>query len=126
MKILELRGLKSLRAFNVFHKLMLGIKMVPAYMGEDYASFYERVEKMDLDDRRKVFREAATFVDLEPDEVMALVCFCADANGVPYGPANVGNLDPAAIVELIVEVCLKISEIKVTLISETEKKNSQT
>jgi hypothetical protein len=31
MKVAELKGYKAWRAFGVFHKLMLGLKMLPAY-----------------------------------------------------------------------------------------------
>jgi hypothetical protein len=69
MKVAELKGYKAWRAFGVFHKLMLGLKMLPAYMGESYEEFFERVSIMPAADQEKLIREAALFVDLEQDEV---------------------------------------------------------
>jgi hypothetical protein len=125
MKVLELKGYKSLRALNVFHSLMLGLKMLPAYMGEDYESFYSRVQEMSSSDQEKLIREAALFVELQQDEVEALICFCKDKNGVRYNPENLKNLGPDELHEIIVAVCLEISKIKINFVTEAEKKKSQ-
>lgn len=123
MKVLELKGYKSLRALNAFNTLMLGLKMLPAYMGESYEDFLTRIQEMPHGDQRKMIKEAALFVELQKEEVEALVCFCADKNGVPFRAENLGNLKPDEILEVIVEVCSEISKIKIDFISETEKKN---
>lgn len=123
VKVLELKGYKSLRALNAFNALMLGLKMLPQYMGESYESFLARIHDMPHEDQKKMIREAALFVELTKEEVEALVCFCADKNGVPYSSENLKNLGPAEQVEIIVEVCAEISKIKIDFVSETEKKN---
>jgi hypothetical protein len=123
MKVLELRGYKSLRALNVFHTLMLGLKMLPAYVGEAYEDFFARVSDMPPADQEKLIREAALFVELQKEEVEALVGFCADPNGVPYAASNLKNLGPKEIHEIIVAVCLEIAKIKIDLVSDAEKKN---
>jgi hypothetical protein len=123
MKVLELKGYKSLKALNVFHALMLGLKMLPAYIGESYEDFFARVQAMTPEDQEKIIREAALFVNVEPDELGALVSFVADKNGIPYGPENIKNLGPADLHEIIVAVCVEISKIKINFVSESEKKN---
>lgn len=123
MKVLELRGYKSLKALNAFHTLMLGLKMLPAYTGEQYEEFYARIQKMDAVSQEKMIREAAFFVELQKDEVEAIICFCCDQNGVPYNSANIDNLGPAEMIEAIVAVCFKISQIKIDLVTPSEKKN---
>lgn len=126
MKVLELRGYKSLRALNAFNALMLGVKMLPAYMGESYEDFLTRVHSMPAEDQEKVIREAALFVELQKEEVEAIVAFCADKNGVPYSAENMKNLGAGELVEMIVAVCCAIAKIKIDFVSENEKKNSQT
>jgi len=123
MKVLELKGYKSLRALNAFNALMLGLKMLPAYMGEDYESFLTRINLMNPDDQKKMIREGALFVELQEEEVKAIICFAADKNGVPYGPENLKSLKPNELIDIIVGVCFEISQIKIDFISETEKKN---
>lgn len=123
MKVLELRGYKSLKALNAFHTLMLGLKMLPAYLGETYEDFYSRIEEMSPGDQEKMIREAVLFVELQRDEVEALACFCADANGVAYGAENLKSLGPAEIVEIIVSVAKEIAKIKINFVSDNEKKN---
>lgn len=123
MKVLELRGYKSLKALNAFHTLILGLKMLPAYCAESYEEFYSRISEMPPKDQEKLIREAALFVDLQKEEVEAMVCFCTDRNGVPISPENIKNLSPAELVEMIVSVSMEIAKIKIDLISESEKKN---
>ena len=123
MKVLELRGYKSLKALNAFHTLMLGLKMLPSYMGETYEDFYSRVDGMPEADQEKMIREAVLFVELQKDEVEALVCFCADANGIPYTAENLKSLGPDKIVELIVSVAKEIAKIKINFVTDIEKKN---
>lgn len=123
MKVLELRGYKSLRALNAFNALMLGLKMLPAYMGEDYEAFLNRIHNMGPDDQKKMIREAAMFVELQKEEVEAIICFCTDKNGVPYTSENLKNLGPGQLIELIVAVCFEIAQIKIDFVSDAEKKN---
>ncbi len=122
MKVLELKGYKSLKALNAFHALMLGIKMLPAYLHESYEDFYLKVSGFTDEGKQRIIREAALFVELQKDEVEALAGFCADANGVPYSPENMKSLRPDELIEIIVSVCFEISKINIGLLSESEKK----
>lgn len=123
MRVLEIRGYKSLRAFNAFHSMMLGLKMLPAYMGESYEDFFNRVSAMPPEDQEKLIREAAMFVALDEEEVKAMICFCTDKNGVPYTSENLKNLGPDQIVDCLVAVCKEIARIKIDFVSDAEKKN---
>ncbi len=123
IQVNELKGYKSLRALNAFHSLMLGLKMLPHYMGESYEDFYARIEAMPKEAQVKMIQEAALFVELQKEEVEALVFFCRDANGIPYQASNIDNLKPDELHEIIVAVCTKISEIKIDFVSAREKKN---
>lgn len=123
MKVLELKGYNSLKALNAFHTLLLGLKMLPAYMGESYEDFYSRISELDEIDQEKLIREAALFVQLEKDEIIALTSFCTDANGIPYRAENMNNLSPKELVEIIVAVSMQISRMKIGLVSDKEKKN---
>ena len=126
MKVLELKGYKSLKALNAFHALMLGLKMLPAYAAESYEDFYAKVDAMDEKDQETLVREAAMFVELQKDEVEAIICFATDQNGVPYTAENVKSLGPKELIEVIVAVCMAISKIKINFVSDSEKKNLKT
>ena len=126
IKVLELRGYKSLRALNAYNTLLLGLKMLPSYMNEDYKDFLNAISEMSEADQLKTFKEAALLVELQKDEVEAIVGFCVDPNGAPYEAASIKTLDPATIVEMIVAVCGEISKMKIDFVSENEKKKSKT
>jgi hypothetical protein len=123
IEVSPLVGYKSLKALNAFHKLMLGLKMLPMYMGESYEDFYSKVDLMPPEDQEKLVREAVLFVELEREEVESLISFVPDKNGVPHGPAQLKSLDPGRLHEMIVAVCMEISKIKISFITDHEKKN---
>ncbi len=125
-KLLPLQGYKSLRVLNAFHSLLLGLKMLPAYMSEDYQTFFASFSKKSDQEKERNLREAAAFVQLSPDEVAAMVSFATDANGIAYTEINQGNLKPDELFEIIVAVCMEIGRIKIDLVSEDEKKKSLT
>lgn len=122
IKVLPLKGFKSLWCLNAFHHLMLGLKMLPDYFEEPYESFYARIEQMPPEDQETMIREAVLFVELPKETIDAVLSFCADKHGVPFGPENIKNLGPDEIMEAIVAVCIEVSKIKVTFVSEKEKK----
>lgn len=123
IKTLELKGTNSYTAMQVFHKLMLGLKMLPAYGHLSYEQFYSMLDLLSPEEQERKIREAALFVNLEKDELESLVCFCADSNGVPFGPANLKSLSPDQILELVVTASMEFAKIKVNFLSEAEKKN---
>lgn len=122
MKVLPLKGYKSLKALNAFHTLLLGLKMLPAYAMEAYEDFYEGFSDKSDSEKEKFLREAVLFVPLQSDEVDALIAFCTDANGITYSDSNIKNLGPGEILECIVSVCMEIGRIKIDLVSQDEKK----
>lgn len=122
-KVLPLKGYKSLKALNAFHALLLGLKMLPSYISQSYESFYESFKDKSDADKERLIREAALFVQLQQDEVEALVAFVTDPNGVPYSAANVNNLSVDELHEVIVTVCMEIGKIRIDILGEHEKKN---
>lgn len=123
IQVRELTGLKSLRPLNAFSALIIGVKMLPAYGHLTYEEFLAIVDAMDDEGQKAVFRNAASIVQLDPDDVAMMLYFCNDKNGIPFDSTNMKNLNPKEIVEMIVAVCLKIVKIKVDFVSEDEKKN---
>ena len=124
MEVAELKGYKSYRAFVAFHNLMLGLKMTPLYISEKYYEWFENnFVNVSEDEKRKMVRDAALFVNLEPEEIEVFACLCKDKNGIPYSKANIGNLKPDEILEVIISVCMEIGKIKIDMLTREEKKN---
>lgn len=125
MKVLELKGYKSLKALNAFHTLLLGLKMLPAYSDIHYKDFFEAFKKLTSKEKEDMVREAVVFVPLEQGEVESLLSFATDPNGIPFNPTNIKNLKPDQIHEAIVAVCMEIGAIEVDLITDDEKKSAK-
>ena len=127
MKLRELQGPESYYAMIAIHKLLYGLKMLPAYIKLSYEDFLDALDLMTPQEQESCIREAAAFVQLEREELNDVVRFATDPNGVPYGPENIKNLKPAEFHEIIVAVGLEVMKAhKIKLVTEKEKKNSKT
>lgn len=123
-KCLPLKDTKSLRALNAFYALLIGLKMLPQHAHFTLEEFVKLVEQMEPEDQVTIFVTGAKFVELQPEEIKAMVCFCTDKNGVPYTSENVKNLGPSEFIEVIATVCMEIvRNIHIDLITNDEKKN---
>lgn len=125
-QVLPLKGYKSLRALNAFNALVLGLKMIPEYMTMSFEDFLNRLSAMPEADQIQMLKKAALFVELSKEEVEAIVCFCTDKNGVPYEAANLKNLSPDELIDVIVAVCAEIAKMKIDFVTENEKKKLTT
>ncbi len=126
-RCLPLKDVRSLRALNAFYALVIGMKMLPGHAHYTLEEFITMVECMKPEDQIKILTNGAKIVELNPDEVKAMVCFCTDRNGVPYTAENMKNLGPSELVEVIVTVCMEIvTNIHIDLVTKEEKKNLKT
>lgn len=123
MQVTELKGLKSYFALQAYGKLLLGLKMLPMYMGEDYTTFFRRIELMTDIEQENLIRQGAFLIDLTHEEILSLARFCKDSNGASYTEENTKKLPPNEIHEIIVAVCMACARIKVRLTTDAEKKN---
>lgn len=123
MEMRALAGVESLPALNVFSTLMLGLNQLPMYRAMRFEQFLTSVEKMPAPDQEKIIREALMFVNLDPTEVLSVVRFFNDPNGVPYCRQNIDSVGLKDIFNMIVEACKAVVQIAVTLLTPDEKKN---
>jgi len=126
IKVLPLVGFKSIRVLNAFHTLLLGLKMLPIYLDQDYVTFFDSFKDKSDTEKEDALRQAAAFVPLNSEELDAIISFTTDSNGIPYSSANRSQLKPDELFSIIVAVCMEIGRIKIDLISENEKKKSLT
>lgn len=122
-KTLPLVGYKSLRALNAFHMIMMGLKMIPIYAFIKYEDFYAMFDEKSDEEKEHFLREGLAIIKLEDEEIETLLGFCEDPNGIAYGKSNSKNLDLKEIYECCLSVMVEISKIKISLITEEEKKN---
>lgn len=126
INILPLVGYKALRSMAAFNTLLLGLKMLPMYETIEYPEFYASFKDKTDKQKEDALRLAAAFVQLSSEEVESLISFASDKNGIPYTSANLKNLKPNELFEIIIAVCMEIGRIKIDLVSDEEKKKSLT
>ncbi len=124
IKVKTIQGMDSIYAVQAFHKLMLGLKMLPSYFNETYEAFFARIDEMSESDQEKMIREALAFVKLDQDEILDLMNWALDPNGVPYSKESRTSLKPGDIHEVLTAVCKVIAkDHKINFVTEAEKKN---
>jgi hypothetical protein len=122
MKVLPIRGLDSYWALQSYIKLLIGLKMLPMYMGKSLEEFLSMIEEMPVHDRKKIVREAVLVVTLERDEINSLMKFAADANGVPFTQENTAKLSPKEFIEILDAVVQEIAAMEINFLTSSEKK----
>ena len=122
-KLLPLTGISGVRAFNVFHSVILGLKMVPIELEKGYHAFLDEMNSKTEDEKREYFRTGLNFVPLEESDIEAVIRFCEDANGIPLTKNSVRGMSSVDIINLMVEVFLEIAKLNVNLVTKDEKKN---
>lgn len=115
----ELKGIRSVRVMQITSMLMLGLLMLPINMNKKFDDFYSEILNYDDAAQRKVLEDAIRFVELKDDELMAVAGFARDANGLQIDKTNIGNYNPAEIMDLVVEVCLQVFKIDVFFCRKT-------
>lgn len=123
IKLLPLKGPDTYWALHSYIKLLLGLMMLPMYMGKTFEEFSEFIEKMPVDDRKKIVHQAVLLVTLTPDEVSALIKFATDKNGVPFSHENTKQLEPAEFMAILHAVTQAIAALEPNFLSPAEKKN---
>lgn len=123
MNILPLKGPKSVRALQAFQVLVLCGNMLPEYMGMSGEDYGKMADGLGEPEKEKLLRKILTTIPTQEDEIYALAAFAADKNGVPYSKINIDSLGPGQIIEILVAVCMEIAKIKITMVTDEEKKN---
>lgn len=110
----DLRGIKSPAGFQVLYTLLIGYYSVPTFgANPDFNEFVKGFEKASREERMEILKKAVCITPLKEEEYMNVLCFCKDANGIPYSSENIENLEYTEIMEKVVEVCLAYSDCKV-------------
>lgn len=123
MNILPLKGPKSVRALQAFQVLVLCGNMLPEYMGMPREDYAQMADELDEEAKEKLLRKILVTIPTQDEEIYVLAGFVTDKHGVPYSKVNIDNLGPGEIVEILVAVCMALSKIKVTMLTDEEKKN---
>lgn len=123
IKLLPLKGPDSYWALQSYIKLLFGLKMLPMYMGKTLEEFFEYIEAMSVEDRKKIVREAVLMVTLDQSELSSLMKFAADKNGVRFSNENTAALSPSEFMEIIQAVAQAIAALEPNFLSAREKKN---
>lgn len=123
VKVLPLKGPDTYWALQSYIKLLFGLKMLPVYASLSIEEFFDKIEKMPVEDRRKVVREAVLMVTLDRDELNSLMKFAADKNGVPFTHENTKSLEPNEVMNIVHAVTQAIAALEPNFLSVSEKKN---
>ena len=123
----ELRGLKSIYAVNALSSLVYGLAIEQAHLGQDIEETYAKFERLDEKEQREQLKHALRIVNLTQDDMLNLLYFALDANGVPFDENRVKNMAPTDIMDAMLEVACKVAKTvkKTRSITEDSKKNCQ-
>lgn len=110
----DLRGIKTPAAFQVLFTLLIGYFQVPVLNQMiDFEKFVDTFDKAERAEKEEILRKAVTIVPLTEEELLNVLYFARDVNGVRFTRENIDNLKYDEILKLVVDVCLAFAETKV-------------
>ena len=113
VEVTELKGIRSVKALNIYSQLLLGYKMLPIHFDKTYDEFLEWFSKLADGDKRIIVKQALSAVSLEDTEISALTSFAKDENNVLYTKSVIDHLPANKIVEVAAEVCMALDRLEV-------------
>jgi hypothetical protein len=112
VKVKELKGLRALRAYLIYQKLIICLGLTVFNPEKDSGTLLLKFGDYDLQKRKELLTKACSVVPLEDDEVEALTRFAVDENGIAFEKPALANLKPNEIIDLMVAVCMKLDAIE--------------
>ena len=126
IQVKELRGLKSVYAVNALSNLVYGLAIEQAHLGQDIEETFAKFEQLDEKGQREQLKHALRIVNLSEEDMLNLLSFVLDVNGIPFDRARAGKMQPTEIMDAMLEVACKVAQaIKPRSITEDAKKNCQ-
>lgn len=120
----ELRGLKSVYAVNALSNLVYGLAVEQAHLGQDIETTYAKFEALDEAGQRAQLKHALRLVNLSKEDMLNLLSFAVDVNGIPYDEGRVKSMAPTDIMDAMLEVACKVAQaVKPRTITDDAKKN---
>ena len=113
MEVTELKGLKSVKALNIYSQLLLGYKMLPIHFDKTYDEFLEWFSNQSVDDKKIIIKQALSAVSLDDVDITALTAFAKDENGIIYTKSVLDHLSINEIIDVATEVCLALDRLEV-------------
>lgn len=123
IKVLPLTNLKSVQAFCAYSNVLFGLHCSPSQMIKTDEEFFDWFDKLSDEEKEKQIRFGLSLAKLTNEEMLDLVYFATDENGIQYTEINMKGLNPKEIIEVMVAVCMAMSKIKISSVSEEQKKN---
>lgn len=112
MKILELRGLKAVRIYQLYQQMLIAYAIMPTTRAKSVKDFLCDFENKDTEEKRDILRCAAMFYDFSDDDLKNILDFAVSDNTKVELSQQVQIMAPNDIIITVADVLLKCSEIK--------------
>ena len=110
MKI-ELKGYRGLSCYQAYLSAVFYLPLTQEYVGKDMTpeAVIADFKQSDIERKKSILTQLYSIHHFSERDAIALVSVHKDANGVAYGQSNIGNLETAKLMGLIVESILHCS-----------------
>lgn len=111
----KFKGLEGLRAYKAMMVLVRSLWfLAEVNQNKEYEEFLTWFDGQEPEKLKELFKVAVVYgVKMDKDELLDLLCFCTDNNGVKISKENINNLEVKDMIDKVVGVCLELCEIKV-------------
>lgn len=126
MKMLELRGLKAVRIYQLYQQILIAYAVLPTTRAKSIKDFLCDFENKNVDKKRDILRCAAMFYDFSDDDLKNILDFAVVEPTNIEASQQVHLMAPDDIITTVADVLLKCSEIKTFFWTGNEQTESPT
>jgi hypothetical protein len=111
----DFKGLPGLRAYKAMMAIVRSLYFIAEVSeGREYKEFLEWFDNQSKEELTRLFKVGVVYgIKLDQDEILDLVGYCKDKNGVKIAKENLNSIPVKELVDKMVDVCLELCEIKV-------------
>ena len=126
MRIKELKGLKSVRVYQLYQQVLIALGIYPTTQAKDLKTFINEFDEKNIDEKREMLRAAVMLFNFDREDLKSILDFAiSEPQGIEVSQIADG-MSPDKIADAVTYVLLKASEVKVFFWIPTVQKKSKT
>ena len=126
MRIKELKGLNSVRVYQLYQQVLIALGIYPTTQAKDLKTFINEFDEKNIDEKREMLRAAVMLFNFDREDLKSILDFAiSEPQGIEVSQIADG-MSPDKIADAVTYVLLKASEVKVFFWIPTVQKKSKT
>lgn len=111
----DFKGVQGLRAYKAMMSITRSLYFIAEVSGgQDWEKFLSWLDTQTEEQMTRLFKVGVVYgVKLDQDEILDLLAYCKDKNGITITRENLNSIPVDELIASMVSVCMELNKIKV-------------